>query len=63
MLSVALAFYALVNAKKDGKMPIDCLKDYAHFKRMESEKLSDFGAFGDTLETVLRISCKPSNLV
>lgn len=63
MLSVALAFYSLEKAKKEGKKPIETLSEYAHFKRLCGEKLDDFGAFGDTLETCLRVSCKPENLV
>ena len=63
MLAVALAVYSMEKAKAEGKRPIECLKEYAHFKRLCGERLDDFGAFGDTLETCLRIACKPENLV
>ena len=63
MLAVSLAFYSMEKAKAEGKKPIECLKDYAHFKRLCGEKLDDYGAFGDTLETCLRIACKPAALV
>lgn len=63
MLSVALALYFMEKAKHEKEKPIDCLKKYAHFKHVTSKKLDDFGAFGDTIETCIRIMCKPAALV
>lgn len=63
MLSVALALYFMEKAKHEKEKAIDCLKKYAHFKHVTSKKLDDFGAFGDTIETCIRIMCKPAALV
>ena len=63
MLAVALAFYAYKKAQYEGKRPYDCIASYAHFKHITSEKLDDYGAFGDTVETCIRIACKPASLV
>ncbi len=62
-LAVALSFYSMIKAQADGKKPIDCLSTYAAFKQASEVHFSDFGAFGDFLETVLRCSCKPANLI
>jgi len=59
MLAVAISFYSFKKAQFDGKKPLDCLKEYACFKSMTEQKLNDYGAFGDTLETALRCSVKP----
>ena len=63
MLSVALSFFSLQSAKMEGKRAYDCLASYAHFKHITSHKLDDYGAFGDTVETCIRIACKPATLV
>lgn len=63
MLAVSLAFYTVEKEKKEGKKPYDCISNYAHFKHMTSVKLNDYGAFADTIEMVLRVSCKPATLV
>jgi hypothetical protein len=63
MLAVALAFYSYKKAQHDGKRAFECLASYALFKHITSEKLDDFGAFGDTVETCIRIACKPAALV
>lgn len=60
MLSVALAFYSYKKAQYEGKKPLECLKEYAAFKCLTEQKLSDYGAFGDTIETALRCSVKPA---
>lgn len=63
MLSVALALYFMEKARHEKEKPIECLKKYAHFKHVTSKKLDDYGAFGDTIETCIRIMCKPAALV
>ena len=63
MLSVCIAFYEMEKAKAEGKKPIDTLSAYARFKRLTMEKLDDYGAFGDVVEVLTRISCKPASLV
>ena len=63
MLSVCLALYTVEKAKAEGKKPIDLLPLYVAFKRACYNALDDFGAFGDVIETVCRIACKPSALV
>lgn len=63
MLAVALALYFMEKARHEKEKPIDCLKKYAHFKHITSKKLEDYGAFGDTIETCIRIMCKPAALV
>lgn len=62
-LAVALSFYSMEKARHDEKKPIDCLATYAAFKQASEKHFSDYGAFGDFIETVLRCSCKPLNLV
>lgn len=63
MLSVAISFYCVALAKKEGKKPIEGLKSYATFKKACGLNLNDFGAFGDTIETCIRVFSKPANLV
>ena len=63
MLSVAIAFYSVALAKKEGKKPIEGLKSYATFKKACGLNLDDYGAFGDTIETCIRVFSKPANLV
>lgn len=63
MLSVAIAFYSVTLAKTEGIKPIDGLKAYATFKKACGLNLNDYGAFGDTIETAIRVFSKPGNLV
>lgn len=59
MLSVALACYNMEKAKKEGKKPLEIMPQYAAFKQATSKKLSDYGAFADMWEILLRLYCKP----
>lgn len=61
MLAVAIAFYEIEKAKKEGKKPVECIPQYAHFKHLTSIKLNDFGAFADLLEVLTRVGTRESN--
>lgn len=63
MLSVAIALYNMEKARQEGKKPYEMIAQYATFKKATYCKLNDYGAFGDLIETVCRIACKPRTLV
>ena len=59
MLSVALSCYNMEKAKKEGKKPLEVFPQYAAFKQTTTNKLSDYGAFADMWEILLRMYTKP----
>lgn len=59
MLAISIAFYRQAQAKINGVKAIDTLKEYARFKYWSMVKLSDFGAFADVAEILVRLYCKP----
>ena len=63
MLAVCLAFYEMENARINGTDITEYIVKYCHFKMVTYYKLSDYGAFGDMVETLTRVASKPRNFV
>ena len=58
LLATAESFYAVEKARRDHVPAYEMLAQYAAWKIMESQKVNDYGAFGDLLEVATRLIFK-----